>query len=314
MNLPPANEAELAALLAHTRAERGRLSSIRLERFDRLVDHVPEDMTATVQCGMPWGRFQDLLRAHGQHVPLDPPESRGLTVGDVLNQDLTGPRRLAWGKARDSVLGLRAMQADGSIIQAGGKVVKNVAGFDLCRLLVGAGSSLAILLEATFKLVPVPASEGFLSCRVDLGPPLNDLLNRVRTARISPTVLDAHPAGEGRVAVVVGFSGSDEDVRWQTERAQAIGFLKEGSLAHEQEFWRRHQRNRIRSFSVLPSRLTPALVSLNAADWVCRAGNGLVHVTPETAAPAPKPHTALELRLKHQFDPDNLLPPLPARL
>lgn len=128
-----------------------------LSRLNRIVEHRPQDLTVTVEAGTPIAVLQGSLAEHGQMLALDPPLSDRATVGGVLAANGFGPRRLRYGTARDLVIGSRALLADGMPVRSGGKVVKNVAGYDLNKLWIGSCGTLAVITEATFKVMPVPA-------------------------------------------------------------------------------------------------------------------------------------------------------------
>src|SRR5690606_5541094 len=105
-------------------------------------------------------------RRHGQFLPLDPPLAPETTIGGLLATGAGGPLRTGFGHLRDRLLGMRVARADGTIIRSGGRVVKNVAGYDLGRLHTGALGTLGVILEATFKVQPLPAAWGCV--RIDL--------------------------------------------------------------------------------------------------------------------------------------------------
>ena len=130
-----------------------------LSRLNQVVEHEPADLTATVQAGMTLADLQRHLAESGQFLALDPPMGQDVTIGGILAANASGPSRHAYGTARDLVLGMRAVQADGRIIKAGGRVVKNVAGYDLSRLFIGSLGSLSIIVEACFRLAPLPRAE-----------------------------------------------------------------------------------------------------------------------------------------------------------
>lgn len=133
------------------------VSSVRLAG---LVDYQPEDLTITVQAGMPFAELQTILAAQGQMLPLDPPDLEHQTVGGVLATNRSGPRRLLYGTARDLLIGCRFVLADGSVGHSGGRVVKNVAGYDLHKLFIGSFGTLGLLTEVAFKVVPQPQYVG----------------------------------------------------------------------------------------------------------------------------------------------------------
>src|SRR6266508_1269310 len=128
-----------------------------LTRLDHVIEHRPRDLTVTVAAGITVGALQEELAKQGQMLALDPPLAGRATVGGVLAGNAWGPRRQRYGTARDLLIGSRTVLADGTRVRSGGKVVKNVAGYDLNRLFIGSAGTLAVLVEATFKVVPIPA-------------------------------------------------------------------------------------------------------------------------------------------------------------
>ena len=133
--------------------------ALSLSRLNQVGEYEPADLTATVQAGKTLAEFQRHLAEHGQSLALDPPSPQEATIGGILAVNASGPSRHAYGTARDLILGIRAVQADGRIIKAGGRVVKNVAGYDLSRLFIGSLGSLGIIVEASFRLAPLPRAE-----------------------------------------------------------------------------------------------------------------------------------------------------------
>lgn len=119
-------------------------------------EHSWQDLTATVGAGTPWAEMQRVLAAHGQMVALDPLWEERATVGGVLATNDSGAWRLRYGSARDLVIGMTIVLADGTIAKTGGKVVKNVAGYDLHKLMIGAFGTLGVITEVTFRLHPLP--------------------------------------------------------------------------------------------------------------------------------------------------------------
>src|SRR3990172_7262415 len=130
--------------------------ALSLTRLNAVVEHEPADLTATVQAGMTLGELQRRLGGASQLLPLDPPGGEHTTIGGILAANAWGPSRHASGSARDMTIGLRVVTAEGRITRAGGRVVKNVAGYDLCKLYIGSLGTLGVIVEATFKLAPLP--------------------------------------------------------------------------------------------------------------------------------------------------------------
>jgi glycolate oxidase FAD binding subunit len=133
--------------------------ALSLSRLNQIVEYEPADLTATVQAGKTLADFQRDVAERSQSLALDPPSAHEATIGGILAVNASGPSRHAYGTARDLILGMRAVQADGRIIKAGGRVVKNVAGYDLSRLFIGSLGSLGIIVEASFRLAPLPRAE-----------------------------------------------------------------------------------------------------------------------------------------------------------
>lgn len=177
----PADEAGVAALLrlasergwavvprgGGTMLDLGNVPSrldlvLDLSRMNRLLEHRPADLNVTVEAGMTIDALQAALGEHGQMLALDPPLAGVATVGGVLAANAAGPRRTRWGTARDLLIGSRAVYADGTVGAAGGVVVKNVAGYDLNKLLVGSLGTLAVITRATFKVTPRPRGFGMV--------------------------------------------------------------------------------------------------------------------------------------------------------
>src|SRR5688500_12538970 len=116
----------------------GKVSVFDLRQMNRVIDLAPEDMTVTVESGIMLAALQKELAKHGQWLPIDPPNPENISIRDVLSQNLNGPRRFGYGTIREHLIGMKVVLAEGRIIKSGGKVVKNVAGYDLAKLFIGA--------------------------------------------------------------------------------------------------------------------------------------------------------------------------------
>jgi glycolate oxidase FAD binding subunit len=196
-----------------------------LARLNRLVEHEPGDLTATAEAGMTVSAFQAALRARGQWLSLDPPDADRATLGGVMAANASGPRRHLYGTARDLVIGMTVITAEGAVVRAGGKVVKNVAGYDLPKLFVGSYGTLGIMVDVTVKLRPLPEDERLVCVRFER---LKDGAIAARAVMASDLIpnalelLDANAARSlepaattGGAALVVGFDGLREQVDWQ---------------------------------------------------------------------------------------------------
>src|SRR6266851_8111451 len=128
-------------------------------RLIRLLEHEAPDLTCHVEAGLTLTALQAQLATKGQRLALDPPDAQQATLGGIVASNASGPKRLRYGTARDMVIGLHVVQASGDIARSGGRVVKNVAGYDLNKLYIGSLGTLGIIVEANFKLQPLPVDE-----------------------------------------------------------------------------------------------------------------------------------------------------------
>jgi glycolate oxidase FAD binding subunit len=201
-------------------------------RLTRVLEHEPGDLTATVEAGITLEALAAALAARGQWLPLDPPRSPEATLGGILATNAAGPRRQGYGTARDLVIGLRVVAPDGRLVRAGGKVVKNVAGYDLAKLYIGALGTLGLIVEATLKLRPRPEAEGACwAWFADLGQAAQ-AAGALAGAELGPTALELLNAEAGEAcgrtagldaraipAVLVAFDGLPATVAWQQAEA-----------------------------------------------------------------------------------------------
>lgn len=132
---------------------------IETTAINRVLEHEAPDLTCHVEAGITLGQLQEQLSMTGQKIALDPPDAEFATIGGLLATNASGPKRLRYGSARDLVIGLHVIQATGEITRSGGRVVKNVAGYDLNKLYIGSYGTLGIIIEANFKLHPIPQQE-----------------------------------------------------------------------------------------------------------------------------------------------------------
>ena len=303
MTLRPGSFEELSRCLAETRE--GVVDSVDLSAFNRVAEHFPEDMTATAQTGLRLRDFQAALRKAGQWLPIDPPDD-SIMLAELLQNDLSGPRRCGYGTIRDYALGFTVMLSDGTLIKSGGKVVKNVAGYDLCKLFIGSRSALGVIVEATFKLRPLPEAERFLQKQCASLAEAGALLQSILNSPMQPVVLDLHNQ-TGSFTAVAGFDGAAEDVDAQSAEAARLGLNEPAGMSHERSF-RASAGEPVRKISVLPSRLIETLKTFGGKPFVARAANGVIYS--RSASPAPSSSAPRELiaRVKSAFDPKNIFP------
>src|ERR1700730_521316 len=132
---------------------------LETKRLTQLLEHEAPDLTCHVQAGLTLAALQTQLASKGQWLALDPFDAEQATIGGLLATNASGPKRLRYGSARDLVIGLHVVQANGEVARSGGRVVKNVAGYDLNKLYIGSFGTLGIIVEANFKLHPLPIAE-----------------------------------------------------------------------------------------------------------------------------------------------------------
>ncbi|HHY50039.1 MAG TPA: FAD-binding oxidoreductase, partial [Alphaproteobacteria bacterium] len=151
--------------------------------LNQVLEYAPADLTATAQAGVTLAALQQELARHGQWLPWDPPGGERATLGGLLAAALSGPLRLGYGAPRDWVLGMRVALGDGRIVKSGGRVVKNVAGYDAHKLHIGALGTLGVILDVTFKLAPLPERMATLAWAC---PDLQAALTLARALRERP--------------------------------------------------------------------------------------------------------------------------------
>jgi len=224
------------------------------ERLERIVEYAPLDQIVAVEAGVRLASLQDVLARSGQMLALDSPWAGRATLGGLVATNAFGPRRTRYGSIRDLIIGISMVRADGTEARAGGKVVKNVAGFDLPKLMVGSLGTLGFIATVTFRLHPRPETE-----RTVLFPDLDaDAVRQValalRQAQLEPGAVAAlvHEGGDdlgvrfdGRFELGVRFEGFEAGVRQQAMklldlatgqrwRAESIG------AETARAFWARH--------------------------------------------------------------------------
>jgi glycolate oxidase FAD binding subunit len=203
----------------------------------------PNDLTISVEAGLPWADFTALLAEHRQMVPLDPPGAGTATVGGVIATNSSGPRRRLYGTARDLVIGMTFATLEGKLVDSGGMVVKNVAGLDMAKLMIGSFGTLGAIASVNFKLVPVPESErSFLIALPDLDA-ATAARNRILASALQPAALDLLSPAAGEtlgnaawlLAVRAGGNAAAVD-RYERELA-AMGEALAFDDARQQTLW-----------------------------------------------------------------------------
>ncbi|UFP95232.1 FAD-binding oxidoreductase [Gloeobacter morelensis] len=198
-------------------------------RLDRLVEHAAGDLTVTAEAGIGFAVLQEKLAQANQFLALDPAYSEGASLGGILSTADSGPLRHRYGGVRDMCLGISVVRADGKMVKAGGRVVKNVAGYDLMKLFTGAFGTLGIVSELTFRLHPLP--EAWRT--VVLGAPTAEDLSRAAASLLASALAplaveivdESTLAGLGlgdKSGLLVRFGGIEASVREQSTRLLAL--------------------------------------------------------------------------------------------
>ncbi len=278
---------------------------LEMGRLNRVIEYAPEDLVVSVEAGMTLAQLQATLGQKRQFLPLDPPLADRCTVGGCIATNASGPSRLRYGSARDLLLGVRLVRADGTVIRGGGKVVKNVAGYDLTRLVIGSLGTLGVIVEATFRLQPLPRVTTLVRAGFDGLRPAMDAVLRLIKSPLQPTALEVlnAPAGQamsqphafelwgrfdalaqatldrqtadfGRLCRDAGGADVTQVDEWQP------AWLRLTELPATLATGDASARLKV---SLLPSRvadLGDALDELGASDWpfVAHAGSGIVYL------------------------------------
>jgi len=200
---------------------RGLDAVIHTRSLSRVVEHAPADQIVQVEAGVTIAALQAHLRPHGQRLALDPPLPERATAGGVLCANAFGPLRTSRGAVRDLVIGASLVRADGVAAKGGGKVVKNVAGFDVPRVLVGSLGTLALVTSVTFRLHPLPETESTVRIAGLAPADLRALLRAMLEAQVEPAAAAALAAG-GKLELAVRFEGFGPGVAQQRERLLSL--------------------------------------------------------------------------------------------
>jgi glycolate oxidase FAD binding subunit len=226
---------------ARTKLDRGAAPAacdvlLDLGRLNRVTEHASGDLTVTVQAGVRLADLQRQLAEAGQFLAVDPPVPG--TVGGLVATADSGPRRLRYGGVRDLILGSTFVRADGVIARAGGKVVKNVAGYDLPKLLTGSLGTLAVVVEATFRLYPLPAASATVLVDVALAE-LRRKAGTILQSTLVPTSLDYFSDPAGSTLLAVRFESTLASTQAQAELAARVlgGSSRIVTGAEEQALW-----------------------------------------------------------------------------
>lgn len=298
----PANEAELARVLEYanqagmliaprgggTKMDWGPAAQaidlmISSAKFDRILEYAPADMTVTTGAGVTIAQLQSELAQHRQRLALDPLWPDRATVGGVIATNDSGALRLRYGGVRDLIIGITVVLGDGTIATSGGKVVKNVAGYDLPKLMSGALGTLGIITRAVFRLHPLPAQSQTLSFKFLTRERANEFMLSVADSIVVPTGMQMRTGATGNIAVDVRIDGIAAGVAAQTETVCKLA--REGEPCERkpselnfdpwqarEQLWNSSASATICKLSMLPAQLSSAAEFVREAlsenaDW-----------------------------------------------
>jgi glycolate oxidase FAD binding subunit len=230
------------------RPPRGIDLILSTRRLDQVVAHRAGDLTVTVEAGATLGDLNRVLGAHGQWLPLDPLYGDRSTIGGLLATNDSGPSRHRFGTPRDLVIGIQVATVDGRLAKAGGQVVKNVAGYDLSKLMSGSFGSLAAIVSATFKLSPIPPASATLLIEALDSAELARVVDAMASSQLEPAAFEvsATPSGKGMTAsCLLRFASFAQAVETQIAGARAaLGRYSSSTQlttgAEERNLWRAH--------------------------------------------------------------------------
>ncbi len=277
---------------------------ISMARMARIVAYEPDDMTIVAEAGITVGELNGAMAGARQRLPVDPCGPGMTTLGSLIGAAHSGPLRLSEGTSRDLLIGVRFVGHGGSLIHGGGRVVKNVAGYDLMKLMGGAFGTLGIVTEATFKVRPIPsdyclavvpyarAADAFAAARI-----LNDSLPLSNLDILSPGLATRFNS-TGQFLLLAGFSGNPPEIGYQAGRIRDLagargeilsthGALKSYELLRDIDF---HSAPLAAQIAVPPAFLARVLESCgNDIEFRAHAGSGVAQIVPadEHGAEAP---------------------------
>ncbi len=159
-------------------------------QLTRVVDYPARDMTITVEAGITIAELAKVLAEQGQRLPIDVPRIAEATLGGVIATATSGPRRYGHGTIRDFVIGIHAVDGRGVPFKGGGRVVKNVAGYDFCKLLTGSHGALGVITQATLKLRPLAIATAMVVCDIDTWERAETLLAALVQSQTTPTAIE----------------------------------------------------------------------------------------------------------------------------
>ncbi len=285
-----------ARTLSQIRRHPARIG-ISLKRMTKIVAYEPEDMTVVAEVGLTVGALNAKLAAPGQRLPVDPCDPDATTLGSLIAAAHAGPLRLSEGTARDLLIGIQFVGHGGRVVRAGGRVVKNVAGYDLMKVMTGSFGTLGIVTEATFKVRPIPEN---YTLAVAAFPDADAAFAAASTLHDQIPLIHLEVASRGisaalgtsvRSIVLAGFAGISSELEYQAHRiASTLPGLEMLDHSHALELYSSLRDLNFPDgitarMTVLPNELARC-ARASSAEFVAHVGSGIVELSTHSNDPA----------------------------
>jgi glycolate oxidase FAD binding subunit len=276
----------------------GEALCLSTKRLNAPVQHFAGDLVATIPSGTTLASANAILAQAGQWLPLDPSYAAGATIGGIVAANDSGPRRHKYGSPRDLIIGVELALCDGRVARAGGRVVKNVAGYDLSRLVCGSFGSLAVITSATFKLAPLPAASRTVVAACARGADAAQLALTIASQPVTPSAVEIQAPS---ASLLVRFETTEQAADQMAATTRAL--LEQGGAStkmlfgeDEREIWNQHESSiwdspgLVAKLVVLPTDIASSLEVLNGfgsrMEWTAigRAALGVLLVRVNGAA------------------------------
>jgi glycolate oxidase FAD binding subunit len=274
---------------------------ISTARLSRIVEYEPRDLTISAEAGVLFHELEELLQKNNQMLPLDPPDRlRSATIGGILAANCSGPRRRLYGTARDMVIGMTFVTLEGKQVRSGGMVVKNVAGLDMAKLLIGSFGTLAAIARVNFRVYPRPVQTRTFAAsfpslaaalkardailRSPLQPAAVDLLNPAAAAEVQAGLPSGYVVlveGSGIEAVIARFERELKGIARETGAPELVVLAAEKASAlwrAVRDFPSLNGPGMVLRISSTLSRLHEAFLAAGGAAAVARAGSGITYI------------------------------------
>jgi glycolate oxidase FAD binding subunit len=285
--------------------------TISTSSMNRLLQYEPRDLTISVEAGMPFAELVRTLAVHNQMLPLDPPWLHESTVGGVLASNLSGPRRRLYGTARDMVIGMTFATLEGKLINSGGMVVKNVAGLDMAKLMIGSFGTLAAIATVNFKVYPAPVASRTFAMEFATAAEAFAERDRILGTVLQPSAIDIINWPRG-YRLLIGAGGNNAVLDRYARELPLARMEDDAAWDAICEFPRRffiaNPGGRIVPMTMHLSEMG-AIAEKVAVPFIARAGSGVIYAyyiedAPET--PLASDFTTMT-KVKDMFDPERLL-------